>query len=82
MYGVLAMVTGMTENGDYEAVITGGDENFSVNDVVVIKRGKNSTEKLVPKEGDVIAITYSEFEKEDIFVITPGQIHKADSLEQ
>ncbi len=82
LYGVLAIVTDITVTGDYEVKITGGDENFSIGDVVAVKCRENVAESPAFKEGDIIAITYSVFEKEEgAYEIIPGQIHMAESVE-
>lgn len=71
--GVLAEVTEILNDNQFEAVITGEDGNFNKNDVVTVTYESN--EKIVIAIGDTVAITYSKFEKTGRgYKISAGQI--------
>ena len=58
--------------------ITGEDKNFIIGDIVTIncKNINDSSNAPMLKIGDIIAITYSHYEKTSFsYEITPGQIH-------
>ena len=76
-YGITAEVTEFLEDRQYKVETIGGDENFVIGDIVIVNcdytAGK--VEQDILKTGDIIAITYSEFEKTDTGnKITHGQI--------
>lgn len=78
VYTVFAEVVEIQTNGRYEVRITGEDQNFGKGDTAIFNYDYvNSDMKMVElKIGDVIAITYSVFEKTDTtYEITSGQIN-------
>lgn len=78
VYTVFAEVVEIQTNGRYEVRITGEDQNFGEGDTAIFNYDYvNSDMKMVElKIGDVIAITYSVFEKTDTtYEITSGQIN-------
>lgn len=77
VYGVLAEVIEIQDNGRYEVRITGEDQNFAKDDIVSINYDyvSNDVGRKDLKIGDTIAITYSVYEKTgEVYEITPGQI--------
>lgn len=81
--GVLAEVVNVLDDGRYEIRITGNDQNFANDDIVIINCdyfNSEASEAIILKKGDIIAVTYSEFEKKGTtYEITPGQIHVVQS---
>lgn len=81
--GVLAEVVNILDDGRYEIKITGKDQNFANDDIVIINCDYINSEEVgtvILNKGDIIAVTYSEFEKEgSTYEITPGQIHVVQS---
>ena len=77
VYGVLAEVIEIQDNGRYEVRITGEDQNFAKDDIVSINYDyvSNDAGRKDLKIGDTIAITYSVYEKTGVvYEIIPGQI--------
>ena len=73
VYGVLAEVTEVLSEHQFEAIITGEDVNFSENEVVTVTY--EDVGEIAIAIGDTVAITYSEFEKSDLsYKISAGQI--------
>ena len=64
VYGVLAEVTEVLSEHQFEAIITGEDVNFSENEVVTVTY--EDAGEIAIAIGDTVAITYSEFEKSDL----------------
>ena len=78
VYGVLAEIIEISSDGKYQVKITGEDKNFIIGDIVTIncKNINDSSNAPMLKIGDIIAITYSRYEKTSFsYEITPGQIH-------
>ena len=78
VYGVLAEIIEISSDGIYQVKITGEDKNFIIGDIVTIncKNINDSSNAPMLKIGDIIAITYSHYEKTSFsYEITPGQIH-------
>ena len=81
LYGVSAEVIEVLENGRCEVKVIGEDQNFAIGDIIIINydHTNGEVEESSLKTGDIIAITYSIFEKTDaVYEITPGQIDLMD----
>ncbi|HHV97466.1 MAG TPA: hypothetical protein GXX37_13550 [Clostridiaceae bacterium] len=77
VYGVLGEVVAIKDDGRYDVRITGEDQNFAKGDIVTINYDyvSNESGNRALKTGDIIAITYSTYEKTGTtYQITPGQI--------
>jgi hypothetical protein len=76
VYEILAEVVTVMDDGRYEVKITGRDQNFADNDIVIFNYdGSEAEETIILKSGDVIEITYSIFEKTGAaYEITSGDI--------
>lgn len=75
LYGVSAEVMEVFENGRCEVKVIGADQNFVQNDIVSVNYDKIAPENSALKMGDIIAITYSTYEKtETIYEITTNII--------
>ena len=75
LYGVSAEVMEVFENERCKVKVIGADQNFASNDIVNVNYDKIVPENSVLKMGDIIAITYSTYEKtETIYEITTNII--------
>ena len=69
MNGILAEVTEVIDNGSCKVVVTGKDDNFDNGDTLTvhynsIQENSEKTDKQL-EVGDIIAVTYSEYEETD-----------------
>lgn len=82
VYGVLAEVIGIQDNGLYKVRITGEDQNFAKDDIIILHFDfvSNDSEIKSLKTGDIIAITYSTYKSVgNIYEISHGQIEIVQS---
>lgn len=81
VYEVFAEVVTVMDDGRYKLKVTGRDQNFADNDIVIFNYDDSEAdETIILKSGDVIEITYSIFEKTSTtYEITSGQINIVQS---
>lgn len=84
LFGVSAEVIEVIENGRCEVKVIGEDENFAKDDVIIINYNyvNGIPENGSLKMGDIIAITYSSFEKVGtVYEITTSEIEAISNID-